>query len=184
MFLLKVHQLCNSFLPSFDPLKTGWVSASLLISKLKSYEHKSTIWKALEEYGKLIRTIFICEYLTSKDYRRKIRIQLNKGESLHNLRQFLFYAFEGKIRISDLDGQITQANCLNLLVNAVLAWNTVYTDKAITYLKESGIEVSDSDINHISPAIFEHINQYGKFIFNVEKEMERKYLRKLRLKNI
>ena len=51
--------------------------------------------RALQEYGRLIKTIHIVRCLDSPEYRRSIGRQLNKGEQLHNLRRFLFFANEG-----------------------------------------------------------------------------------------
>jgi len=58
-------------------LKLGWVTASLLIGKLQSYPRKNQLTKALQECGRLIKTIFILRYLESGDYRRRIQAQLN-----------------------------------------------------------------------------------------------------------
>ena len=44
-------------------LKRGWVTASLLISRLQSYRRQNALTRALQEYGRLIKTIFILRYL-------------------------------------------------------------------------------------------------------------------------
>jgi TnpA family transposase len=54
--------------------------------------------RALQEYGRLVKTIFILRYLQSEAYRRKINLQFNKGEALHALRRFIFFANQGKLR--------------------------------------------------------------------------------------
>ncbi|MGB0067237.1 MAG: transposase, partial [Isosphaeraceae bacterium] len=96
-------------------LKRGWVTASLLISRLQSYRRQNALTRALLEYGRLVKTIFILRYLESEQFRRRINTQLNKGESLHSLREFLFFANRGKIRRKQGEEQVHQATCLNLL---------------------------------------------------------------------
>jgi TnpA family transposase len=54
-------------------LKNGWVTASLLISKLQAYPQQNILTQALQEYGRLVKTIFILNYLDSKEDRRHIR---------------------------------------------------------------------------------------------------------------
>jgi TnpA family transposase len=157
-------------------LKTGWSTASLLISKLQSFPRKNNLARALQEYGKIKKTEFILRYLLDNDFRRKINRQLNKGESLHSLRRFLFFANEGNIRKRFLEEQQTQANSLNLVTNAIIVWNTVYLQAAIEQLKSEGIEINDDELNQISPARFAHINPYGRYYFNVEKNLNRKGL--------
>jgi TnpA family transposase len=163
-------------------LKTGWSTASLLIGKLQSFPRKNDVARALQEYGKIKKTEFILNYLLDNDYRRRINRQLNKGESLHSLRKFLFFANEGNIRKRFPEEQQTQANCLNLVTNAIVVWNTVYLHAAVEQLKSEGVEIKDEDLSHISPARFAHINPYGRYYFNIEENLNRKELRPLRRK--
>ena len=136
--------------------------------------------KALQEWGKLNETIFILKYLQDPEYQKKITVQLNKGEALHALRRGVFIANEGKIRKRNQEDQLNQAASLNLVVNAITIWNTVYMQAALEELKNEGYEINEDDIKNLSPARSEHINMYGRFYFNVEEGLKRKSLRKLR----
>jgi len=107
-------------------LKRGYVTASLLISRLQAYPRQGQLTKLLQEYGRLVKTIFVLRYLEDEALRRRVHAQLNKGEKLHDLRKFLFVAREGVVSQQYEDGQANQAGCLNLLTNAVIVWNTVY----------------------------------------------------------
>lgn len=73
-----------------------------------------------------------------------------------------------------------QAICLNLLTNAVIAWNTVYMAAAIEQLRLDGHAVQESDLPHLSPCRYEHINPYGKYAFEMSKDLGRAKLRPLR----
>jgi TnpA family transposase len=161
-------------------LKRGYVTASLLISKLQSPLQKNALTKAIQEYGKLNETIFILKYLQSPEYQKKITVQLNKGEAIHALRRDVFIANEGKIRKRNQEDQLNQAACLNLVVNAITVWNTVYLQAALDQLKSEGYEIKEEDVKNLSPARSEHINMYGKYYFNIEEELQRKELRELR----
>ncbi len=161
-------------------LKLGWVTASLLIGKLQTYPRKNKLTRALQEYGRLIKTIFILRYLENEDLRRHINTQLNKGEALHALRGFLFFANNSTIRKKQEEAQINQASCLNLLTNAVVAWNTVYMAAAIDQLRQEGYPVQEEDIVHLSPARYEHINPYGRYSFEINQELAPNRLRPLR----
>ena len=156
----------------------GWVTASLLISRLQSYRRQNALTRALQEYGRLIKTIFILRYLESEQLRRRINTQLNKGEALHALREFLFFANRGKVRRKQEDEQVHQATCLNLLTNCVITWNTVYMAAAIDQLRQEGYAVQESDLAYLCR--YEHINPYGKYRFEVEEGLSRFRLRPLR----
>jgi len=160
-------------------LKKGWVSASLFISKLQALPRKSNLGKALQEYGKIAKTISILRYAVSEELRREISTQLNKGEALHDLQQFLHLGREGRVYARQPEEQETHFGCLNLLINMVVVWNTVYMAKVIDQLKFEGHEISDDDLKHLSPARRGHINPYGKYEFDFDalKEGELRPLR-------
>jgi TnpA family transposase len=161
-------------------LKLGWVTASLLISKLHAMPKHNRLVKSLQEYGRLVKTNFILRYLGSEEFRRQINRQLNKGEALHALRRFLFVANEAQIRKRHPDDQLNQAACLNLVTNAVVVWNAVYMWEAIEQLKREGRQIDEADIKHLSPARYDHINVFGRYSFPVEEALKRRKLRPLR----
>jgi TnpA family transposase len=47
----------------------------------------------------------------------------------------------GKIRSHLEEEQINEASCLNLVVNAIILWNTVYMQAIIKQLREEGLPV-------------------------------------------
>jgi len=161
-------------------LKRGWITASLLMGKLQSFQEPNRLLQALQEYGRLIKTIFILRYLNSEDYRRQIHRQLNRGESIHSLRRFLMFARQGELRKHKAEELENQSSCLTLVTNSIILWNTIYMAAALDYLKQEGYPVSEEDVAHLSPARFDHINPYGKYRFNVAENQDRQGLRPLR----
>ncbi len=166
-------------------LKLGWVTASLLIQKLQSFPRKNELTRALQEYGRLIKSIFVLKWYEDEAYRRRICTQLNKGEALHSLRASFHIGNRGYIRRKDSEGLTNQVNCLNLVTNAVITWNTVYMAAAIEQMRNEGHIVNDEDIQHVWPSRFRHINVYGKYNFDViEEQLQRRELRSLRTEEI
>lgn len=161
-------------------LKMGYVTASLFIGKLQSYPRRNNLTYVLQEYGRLIKTVFILRYLASQTLRRKINTQLNKGEALHALRSFLWFGGDGKIRKKQEEQQQEQALCLNVATNCVVLWNTVYMQEAIKDLQSNGHQIDPSDISHLSPARFGHINRLGKYSFNFDEATLNGKFRELR----
>lgn len=161
-------------------LKLGYVTASLLIGKLQSYPQQNDLSRAIAEYGKLVKTIFILRYYESEAYRHRIEGQLNKGEGLHFVREFLMFGNQGQLRQRQSDGQLNQTSCLNLVTNCMVVWNTVYLQKVLEQLGKEDQPLSEEEMKHLSPARFEHVNAYGKYQFNVEEELARSELRELR----
>jgi len=156
------------------------VTASLFVQKLHAYPRKSALARALQEYGRLIKTLHILRWYCQPDDRRRITRQLNKGEALHDLRAFLMVANQGQLRRRRPDDLTHQALCLNLVTNAVIVWNTVYMAAVIAQLQQEGYPVHDSDLPHVWPTRYAHLNVYGKWHFNVEEGWRRHGLQPLR----
>ena len=57
---------------------------------------------------------------------------------------------------------------LNLVTNAIVTWNTVYMNAAIERLRAEGRIGRDIDLGHLSPALYGHVNPYGKYRFEIE----------------
>lgn len=127
-------------------IKTGWTTASLLISKLQANPQRNRLTQNLQEYGK----------------------QLNKGEKIHELRWFLLFGGDSKIRKKYKEQQQDMAGCLNLVSNVIIAWNTVKMQEVEMELKRQGYKILDEDLACISPARHGHLNRYGKYDFNMD----------------
>lgn len=147
-------------------LKMGYVTASLIIQKLQAYPRQHPLLRALQEYGRLPKTIHILRWYSDALKRRSLNRQINKGEALHQLRGHLNYGDHGEIKEKD-DVQLDhQVGCLNLLTNAITLWNTVYFEEVITQLKQEGQKVDDEDVRHVWPMRYAHINIYGRYHFD------------------
>jgi TnpA family transposase len=144
-------------------LRYGWTPASLLVAKLQSGAPRNLITKAIQEYGRIAKTLSLLHYLHDNAHRRRIHRQLNKGESIHALRKDIFYANRGEIRKRHEHEQDTQTLCLNLLTNAVIAWNTIYIGHIHQHLANQGTPLADEAIEHTSPTIRAHLNVYGRY---------------------
>lgn len=161
-------------------LKTGRVTASLIVQKLQAYPRQHPLTRALQEYGRLIKTIHILRWYADETNRRRINRQLNKGEALHSLRSHLYYANQGEVR-GQTDEQLrNQVGCLNLVTNAIIIWNTVYMEKVVQQLRQQGQVVKDEHLMHLWPTRHGHINVYGKYHFEIEHIGKERPFRSLR----
>lgn len=161
-------------------LKTGRVTASLIVQKLQAYPRQHPLTRALQEYGRLIKTIHILRWYADETNRRRINRQLNKGEALHSLRSHLYYANQGEVR-GQTDEQLrNQVGCLNLVTNAIIVWNAVYMEKVVQQLQQQEQPVKDEHLMHLWPTRHAHINVYGKYHFEIEHIGKERPFRSLR----
>ena len=80
---------------------------------------------ALRELGKMERTLFLLQYISSVELRRRIHVGLNKGEAKNALARAVFFNRLGELRDRTHENQRHRASGLNLVVAAIVLWNTV-----------------------------------------------------------
>jgi TnpA family transposase len=144
-------------------LKLGHVSASVLIGKLQAATKQTAVARALVEYGRLCKTEHILRYASDEAFRRRILLQLNKGEAVQGVRRFIMFGEAGGLLGRDQEALTNQAASLNLVSNIAMVWTTVYLARVIDTLRAEGVEVRDEDVARLSPARFEHIERFGKY---------------------
>jgi TnpA family transposase len=90
---------------------------------------------ALRELGRIERTLFTLEWLQSTELRRRVQVGLNRGEAKNALARAVFFNRLGEMRDRSFENQRYRASGLNLVVAAIILWNTVYLERAIHALK-------------------------------------------------
>ncbi|MCC5466272.1 transposase [Pelosinus sp. Bkl1] len=123
---------------------------------------------SLREMGRIEKTIFILDYISSESMRRRIQKGLNKGEAMNALARAIFFGKHGELRERALQDQLQRASALNIIINAISVWNTVYLSEATKVLKNSG-ELKENLLNNISPLGWEHVNFLGEYRFDTKK---------------
>lgn len=153
------------------------VAASLVTGKVRAYDvlrmltHQSgapnPLGAAITEHGRIAKTQHLLALIDPVDttYRRSINTQLTVQESRHRLARAIFHGRRGQIFQRYREGQEDQLGALGLVLNAVVLWNTRYTDAAITALRDSGQEMSETDIARLSPLGDAHVNGLGRYAF-------------------
>lgn len=87
----------------------------------------------------------------------------------------------GELRDRSLENQRYRASGLNLVVAAIVLWNTVYLERAVQALRDSGKDVDDKLLPHLSPLGWEHINLTGDYVWRQNKQIEQGKFRPLRM---
>ena len=144
-------------------IKTGTVTASVILRKLAAYPRQNGLAHALRELGKLERTLFTLDWLQDPELRRRSHVGLNKGEQQNALRRAVFFNRLGEIRDRSYENQLHRASGLNLLVAAIILWNTVYLQRAVDHMRKQGRHPAPVDLAHLSPLGWEHINLTGDY---------------------
>ena len=166
--LLRVHW--PDILRVAVSIRTGAVTASLIMRQLASHPRQNGVAAALRELGRLERTLFTLDWIADPELRRAAGRELNKGESRNSLARAVFIHRLGEIRDRTYENQQHRASGLNFLVTAIILWNTRYLERAVAALRESE-DVPDRLLAHLSPLGWEHINLTGDYVWGAAGQM-------------
>jgi Tn3 transposase DDE domain len=109
------------------------------------------------------RTLFMLEWMQDPEPRKRVQVGLNKGEARNALARAVFFNRQGELRDRTFENQRYRASGLNLVVLAIILWNTVYLERAINALRQRGITFPDALLPHVSPIGWAHINLTGDY---------------------
>lgn len=143
-------------------IREGTVSAFLIMRKLGSYSRQNSHATTLREMGRIDKTLFILDYISSETLRRRIQRGLNKGEAMNALARAIFFGKHGELRERALQDHLQRASALNLIINAISIWNTVYLTQAAEHSKTPG-KYREELLSHTFPLGWEHINFLGEY---------------------
>ena len=104
------------------------------------------------------------------ELRRTTGQELNKGESRNSLARAVFIHRLGEIRDRTYENQQHRTCGLNLLVTAIILWNTRYLERAVAVLRQTE-DVPDHLLAHLSPLGWEHVNLTGDYVWAVRQHM-------------
>ena len=152
-----------------------------MLRKLGAYPRQNGLALALRELGRLERSLFTLQYLKDIELRRRIHAGLNKGEARNALARAVFFNRLGELRDRTYENQRYRASGLNLVVAAIVLWNTVYMERTVKALRDRGEVIPDELIAHLSPLGWEHVNLTGDYVWKPEAGTRRRPLRQLRL---
>lgn len=69
-------------------------------------------------------------------------------------------------------------SALGLVTNAVILWNSIYLQEAVSHVRNNQI-VEDEDVARISPLMTKHINMLGQYSFSISANILKGELRPL-----
>jgi TnpA family transposase len=171
----------DDMLRAAGSLQMGTVKASELIKALHRAAPRglptSMLGRAIGELGRIEKTLFLLSWVDDIAYRRRVLTQLNRIEERHSLAGILRFGRRGKLYEQYREGQEDELNALGLVLNMVVLWTTRYLDAAVNYLKQTGFDVREEDVERLSPLVSHHINFVGKYHFTLPEEVMQGELR-------
>jgi TnpA family transposase len=148
-------------------LKLKKTSASQLFKRLSSYARNSPLYKAIKEFGRIIKSIFILTYFDDVRLRQRIEKQLNRIELSNKFGRAVFYANNGEFKQAGSDEQETIIACRTLIQNSIVLWNYLYLSQLLSNCANE--KERNGMVNMIkegSVISWAHVNLHGEFDFS------------------
>jgi TnpA family transposase len=118
----------NDILRLVTTIRSGQVRPSTLLAKLSAFPRQNGLALALRDIGRINRSIFLPQWWQNPEMRRNATAGLNKSEAQNTLARALFFNRLGELRDRTFESQFYRASGLNLLINAIVYWNTLYLE--------------------------------------------------------
>lgn len=160
----------NDILRFIATIKLKYTTASQLFKRLNSYSKQHPLYRALKEFGKIIKTIFILKYIDDPKLRQAIEKQLNKIESSQKFAKAISFGHNQEFIQSEKEAQEITESCRRLIKNSIICWNYLYLSKLLGEAEtEEKRKALLEAIKNGSIVCWQHINLHGEYDFSDEK---------------
>jgi TnpA family transposase len=155
--------------------KTGKLLPSMILRKLGNNSRKNRLYRAFRELGRVVRTVFLLQYISDPVLRRQITATTNKIESYHAFSGWLFFGGHGVIMHNDPIEQEKRIKYNDLVANALILQNVIDMTARLRELKQAGYPVNRETVAALSPYLTSHIRRFGDYVLDMEAPPEPLY---------
>lgn len=147
-------------------LKLKHTTASQLFKRLSSYAKDHPLYKAIKEFGRIIKSIYILTYFDDVELRQRIEKQLNKVELSNRFSKAIFFSNNQEFKQGAKEEQEIATTCMVLIQNAILLWNYLYLSQIVVNNANSNERARMfHSIKRGSMMAWGHINLQGEYDF-------------------
>jgi TnpA family transposase len=155
-------------------IEEGWCSATLALDRYGSDAKGSSVYNAGNALGKLIRTLYLCDFFSNPNFRKVILYVLNQGESVHALQRAIYAGPVSPKRGRRPEELSAITGSLSLLTNIIMAWNTSKMQEIVNrWEKTIPVWTLPEILSCIAPIYHQHINMRGTFLFPFDRYLDR-----------
>ena len=143
-------------------MKTGTADPETVLRRFKRSGVKHPVYRAVQELGRAVKTIFAGRYLRSEPFRREIQEGLNVMENWHSATKFVGFGRGGEISTNRREDQEVAIQALHLLQNCMVYVNTQMYQSVLSE-PEWRARMKPADYRGITPLIYANVNPYGRY---------------------
>lgn len=163
-----IEQQYDEMVKAAVALKRGTATSEAILKRYNSYNVTHPTYKVLAEVGKAEKTIYLCDYLASRDVQREVQEGLNVVENWNATNDFICYGRQGELATNSREQQEVVTLSLQLLQNCLMLINTLLVERTI---EREGMweRLTAEDLRGLTPLFHGHINPYGQFALDLSR---------------
>jgi len=164
--LKKIKDNWDDILRLAITIKERKTTATQILKRLTSYSRQHKLYGALKEYGKIIKTDFLLNYIDDVKLRQRIEKQLNKVEASNRFSKAVFFGNNQEYTVSTVEEQNIANNSKRLIQNAIILWNYLYITKKLQQAKtQAEKENILQALKNSSIIYYKFLNFFGTYDF-------------------
>jgi TnpA family transposase len=164
--LIKTHW--SDLLRVVLSINCGKISSDMLLRKLGNYSRKNKLYQAFRELGRVIRTIFLLQFISDQKLRQQITAMTNKVEAYNGFSKWFCFGGEGVIASNDPEQQEKTIKYGDLVANAIIFHNVVDLTEVLLGLRKEGFFWKREDLASLSPYLTSHIKRFGDYLIDLD----------------
>ena len=165
-----IRQQYDEMVKYATALRLGTADADTILRRFTRDNLQHPTYQALVEFGKAIKTSFLCHYLHAEALRREVNEGLNVVENWNSANDFIFYGKSGEIATNQRDDQEIAVLSLHLVQACLVYINTLMLQQVLDEPRWRE-KMTPEDYRALTPLIYQHVNPYGIFDLDMTKRL-------------
>ncbi|MCC6201153.1 MAG: Tn3 family transposase [Moraxellaceae bacterium] len=153
-------------------IKAGKITPSMILRRLGTYSRKNKLYFAFRELGRVVRTLFLLNYINDIELRRTIHAATNKSEEFNNFAKWLFFGGDGIIAENVRHEQRKVIKYNHLVANMVILHNVQSMSRVLKQLQQEGHPIDEDILKGLSPYRNIHINRFGDYMLDLQRKVD------------
>ena len=153
-------------------IKLGRLSPSAILRRLGTHSRKNKLYEAFRELGKVIRTLYLLDYIDDVEVRRIVQAATNKSEEWNGFSGWSFFGNDGIIAENVRHEQVKVIKYNHLVANMIALHNVHAMTVVLQKLIAEGATIDAEMLAGLSPYRTSHINLLGDYTLDSSRPSE------------